>query len=271
MASGETFEIAVENGTVRGALHRPLSASSETPAPAVLLCRGVYIPADDAGGLFDQLSHELVESGLAVLRFDHRCANMILDDFDAHNAVHDIEDAMAALRWLLRQNDIDRARVGVVGFSLGAIAATAVCNNMPSVARLCLLNAMTAASVAPCIAAGIGSHGSNGNGAQKEAVQLPAAYAASLGGIDSPREAAAHDRPTLVLHGASDRFVPPKVSLEYVRVLMDAKRRVEHVLVARGDHTFSASATRSACVERACDFFKALLSERAAEPATSGT
>jgi uncharacterized protein len=271
MSSGETFEIAVERGTVRGALHLPATASAESPCAAVLICRGVYVPADDAGGLLEHLCEELVQAGLAVLRFDHRCADMILDDFDVHTAAHDVEDAMAALRWMLRRNDVDQARIGLVGFSLGAIAATAVCNNVPSIARLCLLNALTSRSVANCMSESHAANGHNGsNNGRIESGHLPASYPASLGGIDSAREVAAHERPTLVLHGAADKFVSPSISLEYVRVLLDAKRPVEHALVARGDHTFSGSAARAACVDRVCAFFSALVAERAAEPAASG-
>jgi hypothetical protein len=74
-----------------------------------------------------------------------------------------------------------------------------------------------------------------------------------------------------VLHGAADRVVALDVSLEYVEVFMDAKRPVEHMLVARGDHTFGGAIARSACVERVCEFFSVLSADRAAEPVASGT
>jgi dienelactone hydrolase len=254
--SAEAFDIKLDNGTVRGTLHRP--ATSAAKAPVVVICRGVFVFAEDAAGLFDDLTQSLNEAGLAVARFEHRCADLILEDFDAHRAVHDLEDAMAIVRWLMRRDDVDKAKIGVIGYSLGAIAATAVLQSLPSIARLCLLGAITAKNLASRLGNG------NGNGSLIKPGQVPAAYAASLAGIDSAQEAARDVRPTMVLHGAADRFVAPEVALEYVRALEDAGRPLEHILVARADHTFSSKDGRAACLDLACSFFAAMINEPAA-------
>jgi uncharacterized protein len=251
----EAFELKVESGAVRGSLQMPENIRAGASVPAVLMCRGVFVFAEDAGGLFDDLSKALSESGLAVVRFEHRCADLILEDFDAHRAVDDLEDAMAIIRWLMRREDIDKSRIGLIGYSLGAIAATAITQSMPSIARVCLLSATTASNLASRLA--------NGNGAHSflQPGQVPASYASSLAGIDSAQEIARHQRPTMVLHGAADRFISVDVSLEYVKALADAGRRVNHVLVARADHTFSSRETRAACLELVTDFFRAMVAE----------
>jgi dienelactone hydrolase len=190
---------------------------------------------------------------LAVARFEHRCATLILEDFHAHSAAHDVADAAAVYRWLTQRPGIDPARIGVLGHCLGAIAATALARHAPRIERLCLLSATTASHLATRLAAG------NGSAPKFDSHQVPSSYGPSLANIDSAAEAAFHDRPTLIVHGAADRFITPKASRELVGALESAGRAVEHVLIARGDHGFTTPATRRACVDRISRFFVAMM------------
>lgn len=257
MATTESFEIELDGGTVRGTLQRPESAS-EAPVPGVLLCRGVYVASEQAADLLDALAESLCSAGVAVVRFEHRCADLILDDFHAHCVSHDIEDAAAVLAWMLQATSIDATRIGLLGYSLGAIAAAATARRTPAVWGLCLLSGATAAYVAAR------SGGGNGSTDLVDPLQMPSAYAPSLQGIDSPADAAHHDRPTLIVHGAADRIISPAVSFDYLTAIETSGRRVEHVLVARADHAFAALNTRATCLERVCGFFRAMLEQPAA-------
>lgn len=255
MALQEAFEIQLNGGAIRGTLHSPADVDSAMPMGAVLICRGVQSAREDASTLIDEMIEALCNAGLASAVFEHRCAQLILEDFDAHGAGHDIEDASAVLDWLMARPGIDPAHLGVVGFSLGAIAATALAGRYATLARLCLLSAATTSS--------IGKSPSKNNGASGPtwAERLPAAYLPSLSAIDALREVALHDRPNLIVHGAADRVVPPAASLEYLAALEAAGRQVEHVLIARGSHALALPEPRSACLEQVVRFFAAMLVE----------
>lgn len=242
-------EIPVATGRLRATLIRPASDPAEPARAAVLICAGLHVSDEDNLTLLDELSRELAKAGIVAATYEPRCADLILDDFHAHTAQHDVEDAVAALDWLARQPGVDAARLGMIGFSLGAIAASALASQRASIRRLCLIGPATAADVAERMVK------ANGVPAAIDPERLPAAYVPSLEGIDSPAQAAAHDRATLLVHGAADRFVPVEVAMGYQRSLHAAARRCECVLIARASHAFPSDEARQACIERVCRFF----------------
>src|SRR4029453_2302274 len=130
--SPEAFQIELSGGTVRGTLQRP-SNGAVSPTAAVLICRGVRPLDEDGHALLDELAKALCQRGLAVAGFGHRFAELILDDFDAPTAEHDIEDVMAVYEWMASWTDIDPDPIGLIGYSLGAIAATAIASGAKQV------------------------------------------------------------------------------------------------------------------------------------------
>ncbi len=266
MAQSETFKLEVGSGAVMGTISLPEAAAAGFRVGAVIVCHGVSAPGESSAEFLDELPASLTDVGLACVRFEHRCADLILEDFDAHSAAHDLDDALAVQRWLRERNDIDASRIGVIGYSLGAMAATAIGKRLESVNRLCLIAPATARHVR----AAFGSELTDSPGERE--YRLPAAYLPSLEDVDSAAEAVFHDRSTLILHGAADRFIEPAVSVEYQRALEMAGRRVESLLIARADHGFSQPDGRRACLDRVAKFFAAMeLAEpgEAESPATT--
>jgi fermentation-respiration switch protein FrsA (DUF1100 family) len=148
---------------------------------------------------------------------------------------------------------------------LGAIAAIALATKARPVARLCLLNAPTAAYIAHRMGT------ANGSGRLMNDGELPGGYARSLTSTDSACDVASVDIPVQIIHGAADRFVLPSESMVYAHALESAKRHCEHVLVARGDHTFSSDDIRTAALDHVAGFFAGLaLSPAAPELVKSG-
>lgn len=259
MAETEHAEIEIAGGKIRGTLHKP--ASDAAPFPAVVICRGVHSHSEDAQTLIEELVRELAENGTAALTFEHRCADLILDDFDVHCAAHDAQDAQAMLCWLLERPDVDRTRIGALGYSLGAIAAAALARSNRELAAACLLAAPTAAFVHERL-----SH-PNGSAMLCNPEHLPAAYLPSMEPVDTASDFAHHARASLVLHGAGDIAVPPEVSLEYQRACEAAGHACQRVLIARGDHAFTQPQARQACLEHIVRFFANMQSVRSAPPA----
>jgi dienelactone hydrolase len=252
MSRTEQFSIELKGGTLRGTLHRPKGAVGES-VPAVLICRGVHVHNDDAAGLFDDLTESLLNENLAVMRFEHRCADLILEDFHVHCIGHDLEDAVAAAQWLTRRNGIDRHRIGVIGYALGAFAACGLCTRISDLAQLCLISPATPADLLNRMTRG------NGTPAVLDPTRLPSSYLPSLSKADPLGELVRCSRPVLIVHGAGDRFVMPEVSQAYVEALQKTGSPVDRVLIARGDHIFSGPATRQACLDQVSRYFHALV------------
>ena len=243
MTAAQTFEIELGSGAIAGTWHTPDGMSADAPTGAIILCQGVHVAGEEAGEFLEAITQSLVNVGLCVARFEHRCSELILEDFDAHSALHDLEDALAIHRWIEQRPDIDSVRIGVLGYSMGAIAATGLSRRLESINRVCLVAPVTAQYLRE-------RFGESAGGTPNEnSPRLPASYLPSLDEIDSSREIAFHDRPTLVIHGAADRYISPTVSLEYVHALELNGRPVEHVLVARADHTFRLPSARAACLD----------------------
>jgi dienelactone hydrolase len=252
MSATESFKLEVGSSEVTGTLMLPRGASARSPSGSVIICQGIAAAGDNAAAFLDELAAAVVDSGLAAVRFEHRCADLILEDFDAHTAAHDLDDALAVYRWLVEREDIDEARIGVLGYSYGAIAATAIARRLEAINRLCLIAPATARHVRAT------SNGANEQVTDDHAHRMPAAYAPSLAETDSGADAAFHNRPTLIVHGAADRFIGPEVAFEYRRALEFADRPVEHILIARAVHDFAQPGVRQACLRRVGAFFAAM-------------
>lgn len=249
----QKFEIPVNGASVCGELHVPATASNDNAAPAVLICRGVTALDDATDRFLAQTCATLAREGVAAARLEHRCAGLILEDFDSHTAQNDIEDAGAVYDWLSSHESVDPRAIGVLGYCLGGIAAAALAGRCRAVARLCLVAACTARHARACLARDRGAYGS------MQAANLPQQYLPSLESIDSEQDAAEFEGRTLVIHAAADAVVPLQVSTDFARALRLAKRRVEQIQVARADHSFTSAAAREVCIEHVVRFFRAMI------------
>lgn len=90
---------------------------------AVLLFHGFASDRDDVGGLLKRLAGELAAQGIASLRINFRGEGDTMRTEIASTFTTRLEDAAAAHRFLRQDKRVDVARLGVMGFSLGASTA----------------------------------------------------------------------------------------------------------------------------------------------------
>jgi dienelactone hydrolase len=230
MAAARTIEFDPGGKGARGALALPEEAAAR--APAVLICGTLGVEPPEARELPGLLQAALLDAGIAVAAGGPAAVPT--------GPEHAIDAAALLLEWMAERPEIDPARLGVLGYSSGAIVAACLAGRSPRIAGLCLISPMTPASVV--------EHRVR-DGAERGAAE------AAMGRVLPFEGAAANHALTLLIHGAADREQPASSSFEYLRHLENTGRRAAHILIARGDHAFLSPAARGACLEQVVDFF----------------
>jgi dienelactone hydrolase len=117
-ASEAAVSIPSDGRDIPGVLALPPEA--EGPVPAVLMLHGYGSSADEVGDMYGRLAESLAAQGVGSLRIDFAgmgASEASTLDYDYGSQT---TDASTALDWLLGQEAIDPARVGVQGFSNGS-------------------------------------------------------------------------------------------------------------------------------------------------------
>ena len=125
-------EVTFTNGevTLAGTLTLPSSSGRH---PAVFLVSGSG-PQDRDGAIgaipgyrpFAAIAKHLATHGIAALRYDDRGVGESSGDYGAATESDFVDDARAALGFLLGRGDIDANRVGIVGRSEGTMIAAII-------------------------------------------------------------------------------------------------------------------------------------------------
>ena len=106
---------------VVGMFHCP--DEGEGPFPAVLCLHGFTGNKQESHRIFVKLSRALALAGIAVLRIDFRGCGDSEGDFSKVVPRGEMKDARAALRYLQRRKEVDNARIGILGMSMGGMIA----------------------------------------------------------------------------------------------------------------------------------------------------
>ncbi len=104
-----------------GMLHLPENVQKKVPA--VLLLHGFTGHKSDTHFIFTRLARSLAASGVAVLRFDFAGSGDSEGEFADMTILTELQDAKTALKFLKSRTEIDTAKVGLLGFSMGGCVA----------------------------------------------------------------------------------------------------------------------------------------------------
>jgi pimeloyl-ACP methyl ester carboxylesterase len=114
---------------------------SSTRSPGVLLLHGFLSQKDEVGGFYRMLAVSLASRGVASLRIDFRGCGESDGETQDITIQQQVQDAQNAYQWLAESEYINPARLGMVGFSLGAsIAMITSANNLNGFNSLVLLS-----------------------------------------------------------------------------------------------------------------------------------
>jgi dipeptidyl aminopeptidase/acylaminoacyl peptidase len=160
-----------------------------------------------------------------------------------------VDDASAVFRHLLLHDDLDRDRIGLLGWRLGSITAACLAGRTDQINRVGLWSPITSGDVLSRIAKGHAAE------ALLDVNTVGDPFVESLAKLTPAEDLAAYDRPTLLLHAAADRVVPPTCARPFLEAAERAGGHFLHELIARADHELADPDLRAACLARMQRFF----------------
>lgn len=238
----ETFHWLENQGErIAAMLHVP---EGDGPFPAVLMLHGFTGDRVESHFLFVKTARALAQAGLVALRFDFRGSGESEGRFQDVTVEGEVSDARLALNWLVARPEVDRARIGVLGLSMGGCIASLLAGEDSRVRALALWAAVAdpmglfvelsknTPLPPPLGPQPDGTVDVGGHLVGPEFFRtLPQA---------KPLEALQnYDGPALIVHGTQDPTVPPRHAEMYKETLGE---RARLVWVEGADHTFSAHA-----------------------------
>jgi len=107
-----------------GTVTTPPSVAGRLRHPGIVLVGGAA-PADrdevvDGVPVFTQLARALAEAGNVVLRYDRRGSGQSGGRVDAVTLGDYADDAIAAMKWLAKQDGVDARHIALIGYADGA-------------------------------------------------------------------------------------------------------------------------------------------------------
>ncbi len=252
----EAVAFAVEGQRIMGVLHRPVDAAG--PFPAVVVLHGFTGNKMASFRKFVILARRLARLGVATLRFDYRGCGESEGDAAFTSIESERADARAALLWVRNRPEINAARLGVVGVSLGGVIAIETMAEDEALKVGCLWAAVSRPALqlqiraTPELEKSLLERGyAEVDGwavgralVEQMAVMEPLAAAERLRG-----------RRLLLLHGERDASVPLTSVWEYAQSLRAGGNEVDVRVIPEADHRYSRVVWQETIIQQTVDWF----------------
>ena len=247
-----------EGQLIAGTLHLPNGVG---PHPAVVLCHGFTGQRLETHFLFVKTSRALEQAGIASLRFDFRGSGESEGEFRDMTVETEVSDALGAVDEACSLAEVDEARVGILGLSLGGFVAACVTGFEKRVKSTVLWSAV--ASLPETIGrrldeerrrllakqgfVDVGGHA------------LGKAFVDRMEALDPLTLVGKSSNPVLIVHGTADESVPLTHAERYEAHARHGRRRVEKFILEGADHTYARLDHERLVIDRAVDWFKETL------------
>lgn len=134
MANATETQLALNNGQydIPAILSLPQNRNLQT-FPAVILLHGTGTQKNEVGDLYKSLSEYLIEKGIASIRIDFAGNGDSKESDMTYTLSTAVKDAQTAFTYLQSHQSIDKTKIGVVGFSQGALIAQLLVIKEPSI------------------------------------------------------------------------------------------------------------------------------------------
>jgi uncharacterized protein len=263
----------VDDQRCHGMLHLPLKPHDK-PVPCVLMLHGFTGQALEPHRFFAHIARAFAKNGIAAFRFDYRGSGNSEGDFSEMTAGREVQDAQAALRLLESRADLDRARFGLLGLSMGGMVAALTAGleqfkalsllaptkpqHMLGIVRLAKTEAViddlfdsdfAGSQFPPTIRFNsrrkVLDFGGN---------PVSSGFFKGLLELDSVVSVTKHQGASLVIHGSDDQTVPIAIGKEYANALNT--RLLE---IVGGNHTFDDLEHQDQVIQHLLEFYQSSL------------
>lgn len=240
-APAEVVAIASASYDIPGTFVLP---ESDEPVPAVLMLHGYGSSADEVGGMYASEAVALADRGVASLRIDFAgmgASAASTTDYDWGSMTG---DASTALDWLVTHEGVDPERVGVLGFSNGAMIGSYLVGTDERPAAFASWSGAIydGTANAEFLEPGLVACEETGEGQIEldlgwRTIVHSCDYFSSMLGGTSLTEFAGFDGPLLLVAGSADTAVDPAVS-EHAATA-SASEDVTHTVIEGADHIYN--------------------------------
>lgn len=250
-ATSEPVSISGETYDIPGTFVMP---EAEDPVPAVLMLHGYASSADEVGGMYASEAEALADRGVASLRIDFAGmgasqAGTTEYDWDSQTA-----DAAAALDWLVAQTGVDPERVGVLGFSNGAMIGSYLVGTDERPAAFASWSGAIydGSTTAPFLEPSLAECEATGEGQIEldlgwRTIVHSCDYFSSMMGGTALTEFTSFAGPLLLIAGSADESVDPAVSENAATA--SASEDVTHTVIEGADHIYNVLTEDQAMAE----------------------
>jgi len=242
--------------TLRGMLHLPAAPG---PRPGVLFCHGFTGHRIEAHFLFVTIARRLEALGIASLRFDFAGSGESDGDFADMTASGEVDDASAALDVLRAREEIDAARVGCVGLSLGGAVAAMLAGRRPADLRaVALLSAVAEpARILSIIRTGrFETELAERDYIDWDGLMVRRAFLQDLEDLTPAEDLGRFAGAVLILHGGEDATVPVSEARTFATAREGSAGPTDLRVLDAADHTFNRLAHTEAVCRALEDFFR---------------
>jgi len=242
-----------------GTFHK--NARSKKEAPAILILHGFGGNRIGRFQLYVKISRILEKQGFAVLRFDFRGCGESEGTLEKTTFLSQLDDAKKAFQMLLRQPEVDKNRIGIIGSSMGGCLALMLAQEESQIASIVLWSAFGRPKATVRQKIGI-----------KAMKALRSSGRLDIGGeyisrrfveealqLDTLKNIHTFGCKVLIIHGTEDESIPPSESALIYRAARNKGIKAERYLIKGADHSYSRAQWRQFLFSKTLDWFKKTL------------
>lgn len=250
-----TFEN--EGQLMIGVVHRPEEdrAQRKKGRPGVVIFHGFTGQKVEAHRIFVKMAERLASMGMVAMRFDFRCSGDSEGNFEDMTFGGEVSDALVSLDYMLQNEDVDPARLGVLGLSMGGAVAACVTGRSGKVRSTALWSAVADLNLFHYIAADLTKEHGPMDYYDRGGNLVGRGFIEGLVGYTPYTEVADGKTPVLVAHGNADQTVPVSHAHQFVESLQMAGNPHKLHIIEGADHTYNANPWETEVIDVTAKWF----------------
>jgi uncharacterized protein len=240
--------------------HKPAHQSS---FPVVFFCHGLAGHKTGRYRIYVELATQLLKLGIASFRLDFRGSGDSEGEFSDMTIAGEVSDALVGLNFLKEHPNVDPARIGIFGRSMGGAIAMMAASRFNDIRSICLWSPVYHAK------AWESKWNFSTNSPADHTHPQDLLIEGQIPGLEFMKEFVnmnlekdilnLQNVPLLLIHGNQDKLVPADNSDLYLKARMEAEAETKFIQLPKSDHHFSPLDERKIALDETTQWFKTTL------------